>query len=188
LQVLEDGRLTDNYGNVIDFTNTLIIMTSNLGGRELVDGERMGFASDRKGMETGQVRDLVDRELRRHFPPEFINRLDEVIVFNSLDRDNMLEVAKLLLEETADVLARKNVSIEFAPEVSTWLLEQCGIDPQAGARPLRRLVKLWVEDAVADYLIRHRDEDEVGINVRVEGGRPVVAPEGRDVVAQGKES
>jgi ATP-dependent Clp protease ATP-binding subunit ClpC len=188
LQVLEDGRLTDNYGNVIDFTNTLIIMTSNLGGRELVDGERMGFASDRKGMATGQVRDLVDRELRRHFPPEFINRLDEVIVFNSLDRDNMLEVARLLLEETVDVLARKNVTIEFAPEVAIWLLEQCGIDPQAGARPLRRLVKLWVEDSVADYLIQHRDEDEVGIHVRVEGGRPVVAREGRDVVTQGKET
>ncbi len=154
LQVLEDGRLTDNYGNVIDFTNTLIIMTSNLGGRELVEREGVGFGYDGPSIESTQVRELVDRELRRHFPPEFVNRLDEVIVFDALDEDSMLEVARLLLEETATVLAKKKVSIEFAPDVASWLFDQCGIDPQAGARPLRRLVKLWVEDAVADYLIR----------------------------------
>ena len=84
LQVLEDGRLTDNYGNVIDFTNTLIIMTSNLGGRELVEREGVGFTSDGASMESKQVRELVDRELKRHFPPEFTNRLDEVIVFDAL--------------------------------------------------------------------------------------------------------
>ncbi len=186
LQVLEDGRLTDNYGNVIDFTNALIIMTSNLGGRELVEGDRMGFAGDGAGIESSQVRDLVDRELRRHFPPEFINRLDEVIVFGALDEKSMLDVARILLEETATVLAKKNVVIEFAPEVAGWLFSQCGLDPQAGARPLRRLVKLWVEDAVADYLIQNRTTDHVDIRVLVEEDRPVVRAKGRDVVTQGR--
>ncbi len=186
LQVLEDGRLTDNFGNVIDFTNALIIMTSNLGGRELVEGEGVGFNSDGPSIDSKQVRELVDRELRRHFPPEFVNRLDEVIVFDALGKKSMLEVARLLLEETATILGKKNVSIEFSPEVASWLLDQCGIDPQAGARPLRRLVKLWVEDAVADYLIQHRDVEGAELTMWVEGERPVVATRNATAVVQGE--
>jgi ATP-dependent Clp protease ATP-binding subunit ClpC len=188
LQVLEDGRLTDNYGNVIDFTNSLIIMTSNLGGRDLVEGEGVGFTSDGPTIESKQVRELVDRELRRHFPPEFINRLDEIIVFNALGEDSMLEVARLLLEETAAVLGKKNVQIEFDPEVASWLFDQCGIDPQAGARPLRRLVKQWIEDAVADHLIQNREAEGAGLRMWVEDGRPVVAIEDASVVAQGEDA
>jgi ATP-dependent Clp protease ATP-binding subunit ClpC len=184
LQVLEDGRLTDNYGNVIDFTNTLIIMTSNLGGRELVDREGVGFTGDGATIDSKQMRELVDRALRRHFPPEFLNRLDEVIVFGALDQESMLEVARILLDETAEVLRTKNVNIEFSAEVAGWLFDQCGIDPQAGARPLRRLVKLWVEDAVADFLILNRDAEEAGLRMWVEGGRPVVATEDSSVVTQ----
>ena len=188
LQVLEDGRLTDNYGNVIDFTNTLIIMTSNLGGREMVEGEGVGFTSDGPSIGSRQVRELVDRELKRHFPPEFINRLDEVIVFDALNENSMLEVARLLLEETAKVLAKKNVSIEFAPEVASWLFDQCGIDPQAGARPMRRLVKQWVEDAVADYLIQHRDADGAELRMWVEEACPVVAIKDASAVVQGEDA
>jgi ATP-dependent Clp protease ATP-binding subunit ClpC len=188
LQVLEDGRLTDNFGNVIDFTNALIIMTSNLGGRELVEGEGVGFTSDGPSIESKQVRELVDRELKRHFPPEFVNRLDEVIVFDALGEDSMLEVARLLLEETATVLGKKNVSIEFSPEVASWLMDKCGIDPQAGARPLRRLVKLWVEDAVADYLIQHRDAEGAELRMWVEEELPVVAARDATAVVQGEEA
>jgi len=188
LQVLEDGRLTDNYGNVIDFTNSLIIMTSNLGGRELVESEGVGFTSEGAGLVSSQMRDLVDRELRRHFPPEFINRLDEVIVFDSLDEQSMLEVTRILLDETADVLRKKNVTIEFDPDVASWLFERCGHDPQAGARPLRRLVKLWVEDAVADFLIQNRDSDSVELRVRVEEGQTVVDSKGKRIVTQGTDA
>jgi ATP-dependent Clp protease ATP-binding subunit ClpC len=188
LQVLEDGRLTDNYGNVIDFTNTLIIMTSNLGGRELVEGEGVGFTSEGGSIESKQVRELVDRELRRHFPPEFTNRLDEVIVFDALGESSMLEVARLLLEETATVLEKKNVSIEFSPEVASWLFDKCGIDPQAGARPLRRLVKQWVEDAVADYLIQHREAKSAELRMWVEGNSPVVAAKDASAVVQGEDA
>ena len=188
LQVLEDGRLTDNYGNVIDFTNSLIIMTSNLGGRELVEGEGVGFTGDGPSIESKHVRELVDRELRRHFPPEFINRLDEVIVFDALDERSMLEVARLLLEETAVVLEKKNVKIEFSPEVAEWLFDQCGNDPQAGARPLRRLVKLWIEDAVADFLIQNRDAEGGELRMWVEGDRPIVATADSGVVTQGEDA
>jgi ATP-dependent Clp protease ATP-binding subunit ClpC len=186
LQVLEDGRLTDNYGNLIDFTNTLIIMTSNLGSRDLAAGEGMGFAGTRQAMESAQVREVVDRELRRHFPPEFINRLDDVVVFDTLSEESMLAVAKILLAETSEVLARQRVNIEYDPAVAEWLLEQCGTDPQAGARPLRRLIKLWVEDAVADFLILHRRGREVQLSMRLQEGKPVV--EATEVVTHGRES
>jgi ATP-dependent Clp protease ATP-binding subunit ClpA len=94
----------------------------------------------------------------------------------------------LLLEETASILEKKNVRIEFAPEVASWLFDQCGIDPQAGARPLRRLVKLWIEDAVADYLIQNRETEGAALRMWVDGGRPVVATEDASVVAQGEDS
>jgi ATP-dependent Clp protease ATP-binding subunit ClpC len=188
LQVLEDGRLTDNYGNVIDFTNTLIIMTSNLGGRDLVDDDRVGFTRGAAGIGIAQVRDLVDRELRRHFPPEFINRLDEIIVFGALEASSLLAVARLLLAETAEVMRQKDVRIEFAPDVAGWLLDRCGVDPQAGARPLRRLVKQWVEDAVADFLIQHRCEGGMDLRVSVQHDRPVVEVGSGSPVAQGQDA
>jgi ATP-dependent Clp protease ATP-binding subunit ClpA len=131
------------------------------------------------------MREVVDRELRRHFPPEFINRLDDVIVFDALDEDSMLEIARLMLDETSDLLRPKNVRIEFDAAVAGWLLEQCGRDPQAGARPLRRLVKQWVEDAVADYLIQHQGEEISNLLVRLSGGRPIVDAAGT-VAERGK--
>ncbi len=185
LQVLEDGRLTDNYGNVIDFTNTLIIMTSNLGSRDLAVVDGMGFASAQQTMETGRIREIVDREVKRHFPPEFINRLDDIIVFEPLSEGSMLEVARLLLGETGELLAKQRITLEWDDEVPDWLLAQCRLDPQAGARPLRRLIKLWVEDAVADYLIHHRGEQPLRLHLGLEDDRPVV--EALDPVASVRE-
>ncbi len=172
LQVLEDGRLTDSYGNVIDFTNTLIIMTSNLGGRDLVAEDGVGFGDGKRELGPARLREIVDRQLHRHFPPEFVNRLDDIVVFESLDEKSMLRVAGLLLDETVENLARRHVKLDYDPDVPKWLFEQCGLDPQAGARPLRRLIKLWVEDAVADVLIDNRTEDELRIKVRMGDSRP----------------
>jgi len=172
LQVLEDGRLTDNYGNVVDFTNTLIIMTSNLGSRDLVAEDGVGFGDSKKGLDSARMREIVDRQLRRHFPPEFVNRLDDIIVFEPLDEESMLRVAALLLDEMVENLGRRRVALEYDPEVPRWLFDQCGLDPQAGARPLRRLIKLWVEDAVADVLIDNRTTGEVRLRVMMGDGRP----------------
>jgi len=105
-----------------------------------------------------------------------------------LDEQSMLEVTRILLDETADVLRKKNVTIEFDPDVASWLFERCGHDPQAGARPLRRLVKLWVEDAVADFLIQNRDSDSVELRVRVEEGQTVVDSKGKRIVTQGTDA
>ncbi len=172
LQVLEDGRLTDNYGNVVDFTNTLIIMTSNLGSRDLIADDGVGFGDSSKALGSARMREIVDRQLRRHFPPEFVNRLDDIIVFEPLDEESMLSIAGLLLDETVENLSRRHVDLEYDSDVPRWLLDQCGLDPHSGARPLRRLIKLWVEDAVADVLIDNRTTDEIRLRVRMGNERP----------------
>ena len=172
LQVLEDGRLTDNFGNVIDFTNTLIIMTSNLGSRDFIAEDGVGFGDGKRELGSTRLREIVDRQLQRHFPPEFVNRLDEIIVFEPLNEESMLRVAELLLDETVENLSRRLVMLEYEPDVAKWLFEQCGLDPQAGARPLRRLIKLWVEDAVADVLIDNRTTENLLIQVRMGDDRP----------------
>jgi len=174
LQVLEDGRLTDNYGNVVDFTNTLIIMTSNLGSRDLAAEDKMGFTSQKSAIESGMVREIVDREVRRHFPPEFINRLDDVVIFDPLSEDSLLQVAGLLLGDTVELLARQKITLDFEQDVPGWLMAECGIDPQAGARPLRRMIKLWVEDAVADHLIHNRASRNQHLGMRLVDGQLVV--------------
>jgi ATP-dependent Clp protease ATP-binding subunit ClpC len=172
LQVLEDGRLTDNFGNVIDFTNPLIIMTSNLGSRDFIAEDGVGFGDGKRELGSARMREIVDRQLQRHFPPEFINRLDDIIVFEPLNDESMLRVAGLLLDETVENLSRRHVELDYDPDVAKWLFEQCGLDPQAGARPLRRLIKLWVEDAVADVLIDNRGTETMVIRVRMGDDRP----------------
>jgi ATP-dependent Clp protease ATP-binding subunit ClpC len=173
LQVLEDGRLTDNYGNLVDFTNTLIIMTSNLGSRSLASHGRMGFGSGGE-MQVGQVREVVDREMKRHFSPEFLNRIDDVVVFEPLSEQSMLQVAEILLKETIDNLSRQEVHVSYDPEIPGWLLDKCGCDPRAGARPLRKLIRQWVEDAVADYLITHHSQEATVLHVSLSQNQPVV--------------
>jgi len=174
LQVLEDGRLTDNYGYVVDFTNTIIIMTSNLGSRNLITEGRVGFAGEGGDLDPAEMNEIIDRELRRHFPPEFLNRLDDVIVFQPLSENSLLEVARLLLEETKVNLHRRQVEVAFDPDLPAWLLARAGADPQSGARPLRRLVQKWIEDAVADYLIEHGTESTPHLRVSLQQDQPII--------------
>ncbi|MCP4896423.1 MAG: ATP-dependent Clp protease ATP-binding subunit [bacterium] len=179
LQVLEDGRLTDNYGNVVDFTNTLIIMTSNLGSRSFASGEDVGFGSSDPSLDKGQLEQIVDRETKRHFPPEFTNRIDDVVVFQPLTRDSMLEISGLLLRESLEHLTSRQIYVEFDAEVPSWLQRQCRLDPGAGARPMRRLVQRTVEDAIAEYLIQSPRPgiDGVHLRIQISDNHPVVLDE-----------
>jgi ATP-dependent Clp protease ATP-binding subunit ClpC len=120
------------------------------------------------------MKEIVDRELKRHFRPEFINRVDDAIVFEPLSAASMLEVAWLLLEESAENLGRRRVRIEYDRRLADWLVERCGLDPQSGARPLRRLVQVWIEDPVADFLIEHYPEGSVELRVVLGDERPQV--------------
>ena len=153
LQVFEDGQLTDGLGNTVDFKNT-IIMTSNLGARHLEKKSPMGFASPAtEGIPT-RIEDLVMSEVKRAFNPEFLNRLDEVILFNPLTDEDLLKIIDLLVEQINQNLVSKDLKIRLAKEAAKYILEKTCGDRSYGARPLRRALQKYIEDPLSDALIQ----------------------------------
>jgi ATP-dependent Clp protease ATP-binding subunit ClpC len=180
LQILEDGILTDAYGNIVDFKNTLIIMTSNIGTKYLVNRTRMGFGSAKEVQSNKEIEELVLKELRRDFSPEFINRIDDIIVFHPLARPDLAKICRLLIDDVNATIASKGARIDVDDAAIEWLLEQSGDDPNMGARPLRRAIQKHVEDPVSELLIANRDERPEAFDVRV-------GPEGLLVTARESE-
>jgi ATP-dependent Clp protease ATP-binding subunit ClpC len=174
LQILEDGLLTDAYGDQVDFKNALIIMTSNLGTRDLLAGSKVGFGDRPGGPTQGEIREAVLRELKRQFPPEFLNRLDDIVVFHPLAADQLRDVARLLIGDVITHLAGRGIALEVPEDAVEWLLGHGTGEVSAGARPLRRAVQRYLEDAVSDYLISHRHGSEGPLQAQVEGDRLVV--------------
>ncbi len=157
LQILEDGQLTDAYGNVVDFKNTLIIMTSNIGTKFLATQTRVGIGDAKNAPAAREVEEMVLKELRREFSPEFTNRIDEVIVFNSLGVEELRGICRLLLDDVAATLKHRGLSLEADDKAVDWLLATSGNDVHSGARPLRRTIQRWVEDSVSELLITSRE-------------------------------
>src|SRR3954453_1362504 len=153
LQILEDGHLTDGQGRTVDFKNTIIIMTSNLGTRDIQKGVSVGFASntDERG-DYERMKGKVEEELKKSFRPEFLNRIDEVIVFHSLSMDNVKLIVDLLMRRVEDQLKTKDVDIDLTDAAKTLLAQQ-GWDQALGARPLRRTIQRMVEDPLAEKLL-----------------------------------
>jgi len=154
LQVFEDGQLTDGLGNTVDFKNTIVIMTSNIGARYLERRSNLGFQSANETATDKKIEDLVMSEVKRLFNPEFLNRLDEVIVFNALTDGDLLQIIDLLVGMTNQNLAQKNISITLAPDAGRWLLEKTCTDRSYGARPLRRALQRHIEDPLSEALIQ----------------------------------
>ncbi len=152
LQILEDGHLTDAQGHQVDFKNTVIIMTSNLGTRDIQKGPGVGFASGSEEVTHDRMKDKVMEELKRSFRPEFLNRIDEVIVFHSLTRENVKAIVDLLLRRVREQLKAKDVDIELT-DAAKELLAERGYDPSLGARPLRRTIQRLVEDPLSEKLL-----------------------------------
>ncbi|MGD0922363.1 MAG: ATP-dependent Clp protease ATP-binding subunit [Terriglobia bacterium] len=167
LQVFEDGQLTDGLGNTVDFKNTIVIMTSNLGARYLKRGA-MGFQLPGEKAKAEEAEQLVMSEVKRLFNPEFLNRLDEVIVFNALTDSDLLQIIELLVGLINENLAPKNISITLAPEASQWILEKTCADRSYGARPLRRALQKYVEDPLSEALIQGEVQPPVVLEVIVE--------------------
>jgi ATP-dependent Clp protease ATP-binding subunit ClpC len=153
LQILEEGRLTDSQGRVVDFKNTVIIMTTNLGTRDISRGVQTGFQSI-SDTQTGyeRMKATVQEELRQHFRPEFLNRVDDVIVFPQLSREEIVEIVDLFVKSLQDRLTEQNLSIELNQEAKN-LLANRGYDPSMGARPLRRTVQDLLEDKLSEKLL-----------------------------------
>ncbi len=154
LQVFEDGHLTDGLGNRVNFKNAIIIMTSNLGARFIQKKASMGFQSQDVRDVQRSVTDLVLGEVKRTFNPEFINRIDEIIVFEPLSDDDLRLITRLLVDALNVHLAQRHLSIVLAPEVIDWIIEVTCPDRTYGARPLRRAIQRYIEDPLSEALIR----------------------------------
>jgi ATP-dependent Clp protease ATP-binding subunit ClpC len=150
LQVLDDGRLTDGQGRTVDFKNTVVIMTSNLGS-DLISRRALGFG----GNEGEPARDRVMTLLRESFRPEFLNRVDEIIVFRQLDEPQLRQITSLLLEETTRRLHAQAITVDFTTEAIDWLARR-GFQPEFGARPLRRTIQREVESRLSGMLLDGR--------------------------------
>jgi ATP-dependent Clp protease ATP-binding subunit ClpC len=152
LQILEDGRLTDAQGHTVDFKNTVIIMTSNLGTRDIQKGAGIGFARTDEAVTYEKMKERVMEELKRSFRPEFLNRIDEVIVFHSLTRENVKAIVDLMSKRVREQLKSKDLDIVLTDGAKDLLAEK-GYDPSLGARPLRRTLQRLVEDQLSEKLL-----------------------------------
>lgn len=170
LQVLDDGRLTDGQGRTVDFKNTLLIMTSNLGAEFLADPRQpMGFGmpgDDDKVISESEAYTLVMGAVKRHFRPEFINRIDDIIVFHRLRREDMARIVDIQMKRLQKLVADRKITITLDDQARTWLANK-GYDPVYGARPLKRVIQKSVQDPLAEQLLRGlvRDGDTVRVSV-----------------------
>lgn len=155
LQVLDDGVLTDSLGRKVDFKNTIIIMTSNIGSRQLKDfGQGVGFATNAKmSQQSDNTRSVIENALRRTFSPEFLNRIDDIIIFNNLDREDIHKIIDIEMKQLYERVRNLNYEIVVTTEAKDFLVDK-GWDPQFGARPLKRAIQKYVEDALAEEIIR----------------------------------
>src|SRR5208283_4020567 len=145
---------TDGLGNTVDFKNTILIMTSNIGARYLERQSRMGFQSAAEGTTEKKAEDLVMSEVKRLFNPEFLNRLDEIIVFNALTDNDLIQILDLLVGQMNQNLTQKSISLTLSPEAARWILDKTCTDRSYGARPLRRALQKYVEDPLSEALIQ----------------------------------
>jgi ATP-dependent Clp protease ATP-binding subunit ClpC len=168
LQILEEGELTDNNGSAVSFRDTIIIMTSNIGSRELAAAARMGFAD--VGDTSSYDKDTHFKELKRLFSPEFINRLDEVIYFHKLERKHITKIVDLMLDDVNERLGEKGIELIFSGGARRYLAEH-GFDEKFGARFLRRTIQTEVEDPLATEMLKGKFENASKISVGVKSGR-----------------
>ena len=159
LQVLDDGKLTDSQGNVVSFQNTIIIMTSNAGSN--VNTNSIGF--DKKTVDNNKI----EENLKQVFRPEFLNRIDEIIVFDSLTKPELLQIVELMLKDTVKALADKNISLNVSEDAKEFILEK-GTNLKYGARPLRRAIQRYVEDEISEMILKGDIHDGQTINVDIE--------------------
>lgn len=152
LQVLDDGQLTDGKGRVVDFKNTVLIMTSNLGATALRDEKSVGFGASSKQFDYEAMRKRMLDELKQNFRPEFINRLDETIVFHSLEEEQLQQIARLLADQLIERMSDLEIDLKITHAAVDVIADE-GYDPEYGARPLRRAMQTLIEDKLSDALL-----------------------------------
>jgi len=172
LQILEDGRLTDAQGRTVNFKNTIIIMTSNVGARMITDKKELGFTDVNKNNEDDNKKEYenikkeVMAELKKQFRPEFINRIDEIIVFHKLTQDEIKQIIDIMLKDTVNRLKEQEITIKIDDSVKEVIAKK-GIDINYGARPLRRAIQNMVEDKLAEEMLDGKIKK--GSNIELQG-------------------
>ena len=169
LQILEEGRLTDAQGRTVDFRNTVIIMTSNVGARDIAQTTPLGFSdSDQAGLSDKEIKTRVMSEMKKLFRPEFLNRVDEIIVFKSLTADELGEIVELMVSDLRDRMIAQNMTINLS-EAARKLIAKEGTDTSFGARPLRRAIQRLLEDPISEQILEGRWTSGSVVDVDVEG-------------------
>ncbi len=166
LQVLDEGHLTDNYGRIIDFKNTVVIMTSNVGARDMVKGKALGFAQSDGMASFARMAEKVKDEIQKVFNPEFLNRLDDTIVFHPLTRDHIKQIVQILLREVQKRLSEEELTLRLTPAATDFLVDH-GYDEHFGARPLKRAIQKYVEDPLSEKILvgEFARGDEIEVDV-----------------------
>jgi ATP-dependent Clp protease ATP-binding subunit ClpC len=167
LQILDDGRLTDGQGNVVDFRNTVLIMTSNLGTEYVRRGGTLGFLQSKASDEERESHDKIEKALKGAFRPEFLNRIDEIIMFSPLSIEQMEEIVVLQMKEVQDRLNEYNITVQLTDAARKWLAKE-GYDPAFGARPLRRAIQKNVESPLSVELLGGKFKDGATVQVDVD--------------------
>lgn len=184
LQVLDDGYLTDSYGRKVDFRNTVIIMTSNLGARMIDKDTQLGFQRESGKFQYDKMRENVLSELKRAFNPEFLNRIDDVVVFHPLTREHLLKITDLLIKElNTQVLEDHGIHLEVSQEVTEWIISE-NYQPTYGARPMRRAVQRCIADPLSEEILKGRFKDVHKVSVTLKGATVEFREEEADILAK----
>jgi ATP-dependent Clp protease ATP-binding subunit ClpC len=190
LQILEDGRLTDSKGRTVDFKNTLLIMTSNIGSKVIEKGGGglgFDFAENQEDSHYTRIRALVNEELKQYFRPEFLNRLDEIIVFRQLNKVEVKEIANLMLNEVFKRLKEKDINLAVTERFKELLVQE-GYNPSYGARPLRRAIMRLLEDSLAEEILTGKVREGASIVVDVDDDGKVTCTEQQNSIAGAEDS
>jgi ATP-dependent Clp protease ATP-binding subunit ClpC len=172
LQILEEGKLTDSVGRVVDFRNTVVLLTSNVGAEIIRRQGTIGFGSPSEQFNYDRMKEKILEESRKAFRPEFLNRLDDVIVFRSLSKADLVQILGLEIEKVLGRLRNKNIQLELDDSAKDFLVEK-GYDPTYGARPMRRAVERYLEDPLAEEILRGNIHEKDPVRVTVADGKLV---------------
>ncbi len=181
LQIFDDGRLTDAFGEIIDFSNTIIIMTSNIGSKLIHNTRYPGFRVEGGENRPDDRKSDIMKEVKKFFTPEFLNRIDEIIVFNPLSREDLKKIVYILINDLNEFLREKNIMVKLTERAINWIVDVACRDLNYGARPLKRAVQEYVQDKLSDAIIENYKDSEGEYLIDVKDGKIVIEKKGKDV-------
>ena len=173
LQVLDEGRLTDSQGRTVDFKNTIIIMTSNVGVSELKSRRAIGFNDNKEKADEQNEEAILSDALKRYFRPEFLNRIDVICYFKHLTEDNIKQIADLMMKKVTKKLDDRRIKLQYTPAIINYVIKN-GYDPENDARPLRRIIEQTIEDCLADALLSGKIKDDSTATIDYVDGKVIV--------------